>query len=63
MTVYMVTSGIYSDYEVRGIFSTRAKAEAFCDGRSECDWFDVELDEPFSCLVGGIEWLTSGESK
>ena len=31
MTVYVVTSGEYSDYSIRAIFTTRERAEAFCD--------------------------------
>ena len=31
MTVYLVTTGTYSDYQVRGIFSTMEKAKSFAD--------------------------------
>lgn len=28
--IYVVTAGQYSDYHIRGVFSTEEKAEAFC---------------------------------
>lgn len=31
-TIYIVTEGEYSDYGIRGVFSTQAKAQAYVDG-------------------------------
>ena len=50
-TIYVVTSGSYSDYSINGLFSTLEKAQAFMDkNKSElcCDQGDIEewnLDE------------------
>ena len=70
MTVYVVTSGSYSDYGIEGIFSTREKAQAYIDlfrgedGKDRhCDSFnDIEeklLDELEGSQVywrAGTDW-------
>lgn len=59
-TVYLVTSGSYSDYGVRGVYSTRANAErAMGDERtrSRRDFNDVEefeLDQGVTRLDAGL---------
>ena len=30
-TIYIVTSGSYSDYRIRGVYTTRKAAQQFCD--------------------------------
>ena len=47
MTVYMVTTGEYSDYRVRGIFSTRDKAEAFIETHRTADPKNARYDDPW----------------
>lgn len=41
-TVYLVTSGSYSDYSVRGAFSTRELADEFMERCHDGDWNDIE---------------------
>lgn len=43
MIVYLVTTGTYSDYQVRGIFSTMEKAESFSNIFE--DYNDIEACE------------------
>ena len=58
MTVYMVTSGTYSDYKVRGVFSTMGKAKAFAEifddsyiNPCEMDRTDICIDEEYPFCV------------
>lgn len=52
MTVYVVTSGKYSDYSIRAIFTTRGRAESFCDEYNEAEDYNKaeievwEADQP-----------------
>lgn len=54
-TVYVVTSGSYSDYRIKGIFSTRAKAETYI---SQCRASEACWDKDFNDIV---EWLLNHE--
>lgn len=59
MTVYLVTTGTYSDYTVRGIFSTMEKAESFANifedyndiEACEVDRTDVCIDKEYPFCV------------
>ena len=43
MKIYVVTSGCYSDYGIRGVFLDKEKAELYCKYHSGCyDDFRVE---------------------
>ena len=44
-TISAVTEGEYSDYSIRGIFSTRELAQAFVDGRGGDDIQEWGVDE------------------
>ena len=42
--VFVVTSGCYSDYSIRGIFSSKPNAEKYklnCGAASDCYWTDL----------------------
>ena len=41
-TVYAVSTGTYSDYSVRGIFSTKEKAEQFKAAFYDAEYTDIE---------------------
>lgn len=41
-TVYVVTTGSYSDYGIRGMFSTKEKAQAFIEATHHGDVNDIE---------------------
>jgi hypothetical protein len=46
MTIYVVTSGIYSDYKIDGVFSTREKAESFAaEVRKAGDSAEVNIED------------------
>ena len=55
-TVWLVSSGSYSDYRIRAVFSTEAKAQAYADWqngpdpdaccRDRCKLEPFDLDEP-----------------
>lgn len=61
MEIYIVTSGCYSDYGINAVFSTREKAQEYCDmhNNSSESWdsYSVEtyaVDEPYEeipCVV------------
>ena len=47
MSVFVVTRGDYSDYEILAVFSTREKAQAFVDafpGKDDCGILTFECD-------------------
>lgn len=44
-TIYVVTSGDYSDYQIHGVFSTAAKAQAFIDHEREQMWGAAEIEQ------------------
>ena len=53
MKVYIVTDGCYSDYTIRGVFSTEEKAKeyaAFFNDANEIEEYD--LDAPFDFPTG-----------
>lgn len=53
---YIVTSGKYSDYKIDGVFSTRAKAQAFIDAFAKGEWQSMSIEEhaldPFAREIG-----------
>jgi hypothetical protein len=51
--IYIVTSGIYSDYRIRAVFSTKPKAEEYkaiydkADELEEANIEEYDIDEPY----------------
>lgn len=45
MTIYLVTSGSYSDYSVDAAFSTEEKADAHVADLKKCGRYDVGVEE------------------
>ena len=46
--VYLVTSGEYSNYGVRGVFSTKEKAQEFMDCFGDCEYrIEEEILDPY----------------
>jgi len=65
-TVYLITSGSYSDYRVVCAFSTREKAEKWVNGISsyEIEEYDLDVDEPpLEAVSRGSISLNSGDVK
>lgn len=61
-TVYVVTSGSYSDYGVEGIFDTREKAELYCAYQNTFRGYESgieewELNEYYSPLERGLSFF------
>lgn len=44
-TVYVVTSGEYSDYGINAIFSTRELAQSFIDAFKADKWHEMDIEE------------------
>ena len=44
-TLYVVTSGCYSDYHIEAIFKDKEKAEFYCTCHEDCDIKDWTLDD------------------
>ena len=44
-TVYVVTSGEYSDYGIDAIFSTRELAQSFIDAFKADKWHEMDIEE------------------
>lgn len=40
--VFIVTSGEYSDYDIKAVFSTREKAEAYINAKGTDYYWEVE---------------------
>ena len=45
MTVYIVTEGIYSDYRIEKVFSTREQAEMYCAAHEEDSYSVYHIEE------------------
>ena len=68
MTIYAVSSGTYSDYGIRALFSTKEKAEEYIAKHTDTinpkltdcyDAYDIEeweLDEEYTVPVFATEW-------
>lgn len=46
-TVYVVTSGDYSDYRIRAIYSDNAVADKFCEEQNKCQHYSHFSVEPW----------------
>ncbi len=55
--VFLVTSGSYSDYGIRGAFSTLAKAQSAIDEAKRLNALYVEADYEDSTGGVGIYWV------
>lgn len=68
MKVYIVTSGSYSDYSIRGVFLDRTRAEALVAYLNDEDtrWLDAagieefEADQPVPDKPGWSAWANVG---
>lgn len=60
MIAYVVTSGSYSDYSIRGVFSSQEKAEAYIRERGTVPHYDLaeieewEIDAEEAALVTDV---------
>lgn len=45
MTIYVVTSGGYSDYVIVAIFDDKALADAYCEGSDDADGDGMRVEE------------------
>jgi len=57
-TVYVVTTGCYSDYSIRGVFSSEAKAKRYivnCKASADCYWTDFNDIEKYALDAGLLE--------
>lgn len=57
MTIYIVTSGAYSDYSIRAIFADRKKAELYC-AMHEREYCAPEIEE-WETEDGSIETVAT----
>lgn len=59
MTLYVLTSGTYSDYHIEGIYSSREQAERYKRLFPRGDYADIEEWEtdkpPVTCVDGNVE--------
>ena len=69
MKVYVVTSGIYSDYTIKKIFLSKEKAEAYkewlCDANDieEYDTADDDVVHTVYYVHAELKWYPNGEEK
>ena len=59
-TIYIVTSGSYSDYGIHGAFLNKEKAQAYCDYHNECNpgYHDAEVEEWEEEVIPEEKWYT-----
>ena len=67
MTIYIVTDGDYSDYSIRGVFSTKEKAEhakAFYNSRNDLEEYEVDSlpEHPEGMFWFGVQMTKEGEA-
>ena len=61
MTLYVLTSGEYSDYHIEGIYSTREQAERYKRLFPRDDYYAADIEEwetdkpPVTCVDGNVE--------
>lgn len=53
--VYVVTNGVYSDYNIKGVFSTKKKAEAFKNAMQFDNVEEYELDFLSDLIKQGLK--------
>lgn len=60
MTIYVVTRGEYSDYQIEAVFLERKKAEIFCAVHGidyEIEEFETKDDAVDSAVETGDKWI------
>lgn len=56
MTIYLVTDGTYSNYQINGVYSTREKAEAAQRVHNADRIEEWEIDRDFDLVESGLRY-------